>query len=304
MFRTLTEYRRTGPNPVEEILKILKKLKDNDFVDPVLLRRTIQKYYNDTLRPDIPESDEVDSIVNRKLPITEEVSEVLQKLGNFHVLDISREISLLREIKDIQDELSIMAMVFEDQISVLKEMERKIRSIEKPTIDLSKFMPNDSSRSVQKGICGVNSNGINNHVDDRTETRNRESNRPDMQNLKSGNQAKSDPGTESESEDGEDQDILSEKSVIADKDQDETLRDQFVKYSQYLNESQFKSVIWGSSTDSKHSSLPLTTVQLSIDEVKWMSQRAAKANQAVSFRSFLPISQPFTRHIFSTMRSV
>jgi len=55
---------------------------------------------------------------------------MLQKLRNFYVLDITGEITLLREIKDIQDELNIMIIVFDDQTQVLSTMERIVHSTE------------------------------------------------------------------------------------------------------------------------------------------------------------------------------
>jgi hypothetical protein len=40
--------------------------------------------------------------------------ELLKKIGRIQILDITEEIKQLREVKDIQDELSIMAMLYED----------------------------------------------------------------------------------------------------------------------------------------------------------------------------------------------
>ncbi|KAF9767725.1 hypothetical protein IL306_015066 [Fusarium sp. DS 682] len=47
----------------------------------------------------------------------------------FAVLDIASEVQLLHEIKDVQDELHIMAMIFQDQKVVVKDMETVLNSI-------------------------------------------------------------------------------------------------------------------------------------------------------------------------------
>ena len=55
--------------------------------------------------------------------------ELLKKIGRIQILDITEEIKQLREVKDIQDELSIMAMLYEDDKKVLITLDSIIRSI-------------------------------------------------------------------------------------------------------------------------------------------------------------------------------
>ncbi|KAF8853541.1 hypothetical protein BDZ45DRAFT_75687 [Acephala macrosclerotiorum] len=66
---------------------------------------------------------------------------LITKIGRIQVLDISREISLLREVKDIQDELSIMSVLFDDQKKVLTTLESVIRS---------KAAPKSSLKALQR----------------------------------------------------------------------------------------------------------------------------------------------------------
>ncbi|UZP46439.1 hypothetical protein NXS19_014251 [Fusarium pseudograminearum] len=61
--------------------------------------------------------------------ITEAKAEKLLKLAQFQVLDITKEVQLLHEIKDVQDELRIMSMIFRDQKVIIDEMEEIIGAI-------------------------------------------------------------------------------------------------------------------------------------------------------------------------------
>ncbi|KAI3320968.1 hypothetical protein HD806DRAFT_504125 [Xylariaceae sp. AK1471] len=288
MFRALTESRRKDPNPAEDILRILQKLA-NQYVDPIELGQKVQKYYNDTLSPEMPDADVVAALVSRRVPITDQVSEVLRKLGNFHVLDISREIALLREIKDIQDELDIMAMVFEDQMGVLKEMERIVRSIGKTTLNSrSKIMPESLPRRMQRVLYRADSESTDSNLANRSGTGTPRPIRPTptMPNP----EAEEHANIESKNifSDAEDTpeipDEIEEPTITARPDEDVILESQtLANYRQYIEEAQPASEIWGSSRDAQHSSLPLSTVQLSVGEIEKMAQRAAKANQALDF---------------------
>ncbi|KAK6709503.1 hypothetical protein SNK04_010449 [Fusarium graminearum] len=61
--------------------------------------------------------------------ITQAKAETLLKLAQFQVLDITKEVQLLHEIKDVQDELRIMSMIFRDQKVIIDEMEEIIGAI-------------------------------------------------------------------------------------------------------------------------------------------------------------------------------
>ncbi|KAK0731877.1 hypothetical protein B0H67DRAFT_679432 [Lasiosphaeris hirsuta] len=57
---------------------------------------------------------------------TTEAVRLLQEIARVQALDISEEIALLQEIKDVQDELGIMAMLFEDQKRVLAAIDNTV----------------------------------------------------------------------------------------------------------------------------------------------------------------------------------
>lgn len=61
--------------------------------------------------------------------ITQSKAETLLKLAQFQVLDITKEVQLLHEIKDVQDELRIVFRIFRDQKVIIDEMEEIIRAI-------------------------------------------------------------------------------------------------------------------------------------------------------------------------------
>ncbi|KAL7960284.1 hypothetical protein V8C34DRAFT_67533 [Trichoderma compactum] len=68
------------------------------------------------------------------------LTKLLEKFGRFYVLDITREITLLSQIKDIQDELEMMQKVFTEQNEVLKAMDRIIRTMEQRDFDSNNNM--------------------------------------------------------------------------------------------------------------------------------------------------------------------
>ncbi|PNP39880.1 hypothetical protein TGAMA5MH_08145 [Trichoderma gamsii] len=102
---------------------------------------------------EIPDENDIDGKKKEqrkgveKKPETEvqRLTKLYEKFGRFFVLDITREISLLRQIKDIQDELEMMEKVFADQKEVVEALDRIIRSMirshdphdDKETEDLS-----------------------------------------------------------------------------------------------------------------------------------------------------------------------
>ncbi|KAF5541831.1 ankyrin repeat [Fusarium mexicanum] len=61
--------------------------------------------------------------------ISQEKVQRFLKLAQFRVLDITKEVQLLDEIKDVQDELRIMSMIFRDQKVIIHEMEEIMQSI-------------------------------------------------------------------------------------------------------------------------------------------------------------------------------
>ncbi|KAH0491229.1 hypothetical protein TgHK011_002667 [Trichoderma gracile] len=61
---------------------------------------------------------------------------LLEKFGRFYVLDITKEITLLRLIKDIQDELAMMEKVFAEQQELLESLGRIIHTMDRHNPDI------------------------------------------------------------------------------------------------------------------------------------------------------------------------
>lgn len=71
--------------------------------------------------------------MDREAEIFQQFSE---STNRSHLVDITREVSLLREMKDVVDELNIMSKVFRDQLGVYNQGDLPLR-IFKPAIRLS-----------------------------------------------------------------------------------------------------------------------------------------------------------------------
>ncbi|KAK1249258.1 hypothetical protein MKX07_002774 [Trichoderma sp. CBMAI-0711] len=113
--------------------------KQTRFHDAEQLCKGYRKYTEDR---EIPNDTDIKSL--RKLAGEEKIKHLinlLEKFGRFYVLDITREITLLRQIKDIQDELEIMDKVFAEQKEALDCMDRIIRSMNQPPI-----LPNNDAQ--------------------------------------------------------------------------------------------------------------------------------------------------------------
>ncbi|KAK4085287.1 uncharacterized protein Triagg1_277 [Trichoderma aggressivum f. europaeum] len=107
------------------------------------------KYRKYTLESEIPTIDEIKILETRaseqkqnnletkegKEKWKDDLKKLLEKFGRFYVLDITREITLLSQIKDIQDELEMMQKVFAEQDEALKAMDRIIRTMEQRDSD-------------------------------------------------------------------------------------------------------------------------------------------------------------------------
>ncbi|KAL4874565.1 hypothetical protein BJY04DRAFT_224908 [Aspergillus karnatakaensis] len=295
-FHAMTESRRKDPDPVDEILGVLKKIKPRGFiaqkeVDGLDIKRLAKKNYDDRTSPDIPDADDIASFLSQSNVDANKTREVLQKLGMLHVLDISREIALLREIKDIQDELNIMSMVFEDQKNVLKEMERIVRSMEKPK-DSSARMWKDvvekiSGRRDQNSFEAPDSDVAE---ESRTGASEESDDTPTIAGKNSDVDNRSqidDPPTHSH------EDVTAalgatdkgrQQIPAVNSDDDAGVHIKIPDFHrQFIAEDQPASETWGRNQDGEQSSLALRTVQLSIDDIDRMIQCATKANQALDF---------------------
>ncbi|PTB54059.1 hypothetical protein M431DRAFT_145036 [Trichoderma harzianum CBS 226.95] len=99
------------------------------------------KYREHSLESDVPSIEDINNLEiygeNRR---DEYLRKLLERFGRFYALDINREITLLSQIKDIQNELETMQMVFTEQNEVLKAMDRIIRTMEQRDSDTNDNM--------------------------------------------------------------------------------------------------------------------------------------------------------------------
>lgn len=101
-------------------------------------------YREYTLDREIPDDSDIKKL--RTLTGREKVEHfinLLEKFGRFCVLDIAREVTLLRQIKDIQDELEMMEKVFAEQKEALESMDRIIRTMNQHGLD-----PSDDAQTI------------------------------------------------------------------------------------------------------------------------------------------------------------
>ncbi|KAK6446197.1 hypothetical protein FP744_10002446 [Trichoderma asperellum] len=96
-------------------------------------KQRLQEYREYTMDTEIPDEDEIQGRgkgpKNKVETEVQRLTKLFEKFGRFFVLDITREISLLRQIKDIQDELEMMGKVFAEQKEVIEALDRIIRSM-------------------------------------------------------------------------------------------------------------------------------------------------------------------------------
>src|SRR3569833_1435001 len=333
IFSELIESRKKKPvgdghasDPVKDILELLDKLKPQthssslSMDDSDTIRTSSEKYHKDTLTQEIPTAEEITKLVKStsKEPLRRGdavAKQVLQKLGNFNVLDITEEIKLLREIKDIQDELNIMTMVFEDQTQVLGTMERIIRSTEQASKTLahstsltdlaqaglrSRLQPTQTpaaspptALSNERSVITVD--GIEAQPD-RPVPGNSHDENPQAVEINLDNNLQECDGISPEAERLDDEGDRGAVSSHNSKTNIEVTGDHaliiggdfYNTNHQHSARSQAGSEVWGNSYDPDRSSLPVRTVQLSVDDIARMSQRAEKANRAVRLLSSRP----------------
>jgi hypothetical protein len=125
---------RSGQSKSDIAKKILNLLEPKQDKSSILLPSDLEIFHKGTLAKELPDANEIEDLkkdLEKDLENgkTAKAVEILQKIGHFYALDIAEEIRLLGEIKDVQDELSIMAMVFEDQTRVLRRLERLIHAM-------------------------------------------------------------------------------------------------------------------------------------------------------------------------------
>lgn len=116
------------------------------------LQKRLHAYRNYTLDTEIPDKDEIDGLrkVSKEQAESEDqrLTKLFEKFGRLFVLDITREIALLRQIKDIQDELEMMEKVFADQKEVIEALDRIIRSMIRSNDSIDDKPVEDGAESI------------------------------------------------------------------------------------------------------------------------------------------------------------
>ncbi|CAH0028268.1 unnamed protein product [Clonostachys rhizophaga] len=114
-FNATLDLRSTVTTTTREMLETLRELKSRTSFSEdrtFELKRTLMKYNDDTKAQEIAMDKDINAILKSTNPeFAEEAARFLQMLIISNILDITREIGLLRKIKDIQDELSIISML-------------------------------------------------------------------------------------------------------------------------------------------------------------------------------------------------
>lgn len=142
---------RSYQDLVRVIMEDKKWLQEQTEIPSIYVKH-YQEYRKYTLETEIPSMEEIKKLETnthgrgkreQKTPEQEEeeknkkkeyLIKLLEKFGRFYVLDITREITLLSQIKDIQDELEMMEKVFIEQKEVLEAMDRIIQSMQRSNL--------------------------------------------------------------------------------------------------------------------------------------------------------------------------
>lgn len=251
-------------------MDIMKKIDTlSSGSDPEIIeqmKECCREYRNYARLTEIPNENEVKGLKEKLGNDKERLTKLLAKFGRFFVLDITREIFLLRQIKDIQDELGMMGKVFAEQKEVIEAMDRIIRAMIQPKLDPSdnrKTRPPNTESNPRRSLINLNpqrerNDGIHNFF---------------VQHRRS-NTDVSDLIDESSSID-EDEDSIA-YGPLGYLPKDSQKKEDFMKQAQ--------SIIW-QFRHQKHN-LPLRTVDRFANLVEKMNERAKTANKAVSQLSF------------------
>ncbi|KAL6901236.1 hypothetical protein GGI43DRAFT_404323 [Trichoderma evansii] len=282
---------------LEEIESLGKDPKETDKPEKIVEPKKIQEsktkkgpkdrlldYRNYTLDTEIPDEDEIEGLkkgLNRrpkKEPKKEpkkgsekgpkksaeteaqRLTNLFEKFGRFFVLDITREISLLRQIKDIQDELEMMEKVFADQKEVIEALDRIIRSM------IRSNDPNDDKQEALSTKYNLRRSDSNlKPVGDDSE-----STHDFHREYKWSSTAESDVTDDAKSVVGDEHLFAYEQHGYLDKEAQK--RKDFMKQAQ--------SIIWQFRHQKQN--LPIRTVNRFAEQIKKMNERARNTNKALS----------------------
>lgn len=228
-------------------------------------KKRLREYRDYTMDTEIPDENDIDGKKKvqrkgvKKQPETEvqRLTKLYEKFGRFFVLDITREISLLRQIKDIQDELEMMEKVFVDQKEVVEALDRIIRSM---------IRSNDPHDDKEATDLSIESNLRRGHSYFLSTGDGSESTHG---SLKRSNTVESDVADDLGIAVGDAHLFAYEQHGYLDKETQ--------KRKDFMNQAQ--SIIW--QFHHQKQNLPIRTVNRFAEQIKKMNERARNTNQAV-----------------------
>jgi len=252
----------------DKIAKILAAWERKELVTDTDILPLLIEFQDDMSGLEPPSDSDIQAHISSDSINIPKAIELLRKIGRVQVLDITQEIPLLREIKDIQDELNIMSMVFEDQRETITDMERIICAIGK--------IEDKSQAGAQNEEGSLGPMLEKNDATSRIATRSTQTEESDDTK-----QEKGGIGKEKRKAQGEPSEAIESGKRTFDKPNLVVGGQNNIK----VKAAQPTSNVWKTSKESgpNSSSLALLTVQLSVNEVEGMTQRAAKAYRAVGY---------------------
>lgn len=251
------EHKRIQESKQAEELRKSKMFKES--------KERLQEYRDYTMDTEIPDEKDIDGKKKAqrkgqtKKSETEDqrLTKLFEKFGRFFVLDITREISLLRQIKDIQDELEMMEKVFTGQKEVVEALDRIIRSM---------IRSNDPHNDIETEELSAESNLRRRHSYPISAGDGSESTHG---LLKRSNTVESDITDDPGSAVGDEHLFAYEQHGYLDKETQ--------KRKDFMNQAQ--SIIWQFRHQKQN--LPIRTVNRFAEQIKKMNERARNTNQAV-----------------------
>ncbi|KAM0251719.1 hypothetical protein ACHAQJ_008040 [Trichoderma viride] len=250
-------------NEIMEKIESLETLKEDALIFKDFEKRC-QQYRKYTLDTEIPNESEIKDLGKKcnKEKKKHHLIRLLEKFGRLYVLDITREIALLRQIKDIQDELEMMEKVFADQKEVLEAMDRIIRLMVQ-----TKLNPDDG---MQTGSTDTKWNSRRVSNGSKAERDYSENRQHSFKNYRHHKRIESTVIYDSDSTLGDEHSLANESQYYSGKGTS--------RKRDYLK--QTPSMIW----EFRHQkqNLPLRTVFRLLEQVKKMNERARNTNSALN----------------------
>lgn len=249
-----------------DIVKDIESLKDHPE-DLKKSKSRCKEYREYTLDTEIPDEDEIKGSRRKSEDEKQRLTKLFEKFGRFFVLDITREISLLRQIKDIQDELEMMERVFSYQKEVIEAMDRIIRAMIQSKVDPEDDMEIEISSS--KFNLRRGSNDIKREADYKEEIHDF------LKEYKWSNTTGLDTM--------DDQNSAFEDEHLFAYEQQGYLDQETQKRKEFLNQAQ--SIVWQFRHQKQN--LPLRTVNRFAEQINKMIERAKNTNTAVCHPFFV-----------------